>query len=622
MDWGEDQVLSGFINKTQYQYPYKNGLDDKDEDGNVIVGVLAGQSIYGGNSANTNLTLFANSGDSGGGNTGYVQVGDNFRPTVDSSWSIGTDTERFLKIWTDEVQSGTLNLTSGSITDSSGTIDFGDEALTTTGTITGGDALIANITIGTSSITSASGAIDFGDEALTTTGLGTFGELNVNNARLINNTLESKNAQALKLKSVEAAKQILVEGVFEPSGGVWDFGTALSPWGDGLFNGTVSASILDATTRVEANTMILTTGSIIDTTGTISFGDEDLITSGELSAGQVVVDNITINGNLIQATAGNLNLNSASLIGYGQSLQPTNDNTQDIGDGTHRVQDLYIGSNFKDGTDTFIVSEFMELRNVMYRDAARTQAVQDGDTLFYDSASGTWLANHPDTEITHNELSGLTDGDAGHTQFAVLAGRSGGQTLQGGTGAGEDLLLESTADGSKGNVKVSDTFIPDVNASYSGGWTGLDIGGSSNYFRHIYSKGEHFGLRIENVGALPGASANNKGRLIYLTTNDKLYKDKGGTWETIGGATKCIICFVQEKMQAHNAVAFDGSQTTKNIDVSGSVGDARTADFSLLDNSNDYAKMYVSLKATSASNVRVTTNIPLPAGNYTLIGFE
>jgi len=69
------------------------------------------------------------------------------------------------------------------------------------------------------------------------------------------------------------------------------------------------------------------------------------------------------------------------------------------------------------------MTEVMALRNNLFRDAARTQAVQAGDSLFYDAVSGTWLASTPDTEITHSGLSGLTTGDAGHTQFALLAGR-------------------------------------------------------------------------------------------------------------------------------------------------------------------------------------------------------
>ena len=47
-------------------------------------------------------------------------------------------------------------------------------------------------------------------------------------------------------------------------------------------------------------------------------------------------------------------------------------------------------------------------------------------------------------------LTGLTDDD--HTIYALLAGRSGGQILIGGTGAGDDLTLRSTSNATDGDV--------------------------------------------------------------------------------------------------------------------------------------------------------------------------
>ena len=49
-------------------------------------------------------------------------------------------------------------------------------------------------------------------------------------------------------------------------------------------------------------------------------------------------------------------------------------------------------------------------------------------------------------------LTGLSDDD--HTQYALLAGRSSGQTLIGGTASGENLTLNSTSDSTKGLIKL------------------------------------------------------------------------------------------------------------------------------------------------------------------------
>ena len=52
----------------------------------------------------------------------------------------------------------------------------------------------------------------------------------------------------------------------------------------------------------------------------------------------------------------------------------------------------------------------------------------------------------------HDKWAGLGDDD--HTQYALLAGRAGGQTQIGGTAAAEDLKLQSTAHATRGTVEV------------------------------------------------------------------------------------------------------------------------------------------------------------------------
>ena len=68
-----------------------------------------------------------------------------------------------------------------------------------------------------------------------------------------------------------------------------------------------------------------------------------------------------------------------------------------------------------------------------------------------------------DTTIDHGLLLGLADDD--HLQYALLAGRAGGQLLQGGTAAGEDLTLESTSNAGKGTVISLDPLeVDDIDA--------------------------------------------------------------------------------------------------------------------------------------------------------------
>ena len=78
---------------------------------------------------------------------------------------------------------GTCAVAAGSITDSSGAISFGDENLSTTGTLASGvltaasGSTVGNLTLANGSITDSGGAISFGDENLSTTGTFSSGNL-------------------------------------------------------------------------------------------------------------------------------------------------------------------------------------------------------------------------------------------------------------------------------------------------------------------------------------------------------------------------------------------------------------------------------------------------------------
>lgn len=70
--------------------------------------------------------------------------------------------------------------------------------------------------------------------------------------------------------------------------------------------------------------------------------------------------------------------------------------------------------------------------------------------------------NHQSTGLQAGQLdhgaalTGLSDDD--HTQYALLAGRSGGQDIIGGTAASNNLTLESTSNATKGEIQAKDNF--------------------------------------------------------------------------------------------------------------------------------------------------------------------
>lgn len=74
--------------------------------------------------------------------------------------------------------------------------------------------------------------------------------------------------------------------------------------------------------------------------------------------------------------------------------------------------------------------------------------VTDDDPYYGDNVTIT-ISN---SAIDHGLLAGLSDDD--HPQYVAKDGRSGGQIVYGGTGVGDDLILLSTTNGTKGSVDI------------------------------------------------------------------------------------------------------------------------------------------------------------------------
>ena len=120
-----------------------------------------------------------------------------------------------------------------------------------------------------------------------------------------------------------------------------------------------------------------------------------------------------------------------------------------------------------------------------------------GNGKIYVKGSGTgntgWLDVSAGGGATdHGALTGLGDDD--HTQYLLLAGRSGGQIATGGTGSGDDLVLRSTTNATKGDVFIND----------QGGNTILGGGELSNELRFMEPAGSganYTGFKSGAMGA-------------------------------------------------------------------------------------------------------------------------
>lgn len=100
----------------------------------------------------------------------------------------------------------------------------------------------------------------------------------------------------------------------------------------------------------------------------------------------------------------------------------------------------------------------MSGRTILTLGSANIEQVQDIVAAMLQNALGVvWTYNDAAGTITpaldHGGLGGLSDDD--HTQYALLAGRSGGQTVYGSTVAAENLRLDGTSHATPGTVYTS-----------------------------------------------------------------------------------------------------------------------------------------------------------------------
>jgi hypothetical protein len=602
VDWSTDSILSAWQNQTLAFYVQKIGYDEADETGTPITGLYAGQRIYGGASANTNLTLSANSGDGAGPQTGFVQVTDHFRPATDNELSLGTTDKRWMSVWATEFKAGTMTLSGGSLTDSSGSVSMGMTSLNTQGSLTVGNTTIT----GLGSILEASGQIDFDTADLRTLGdiyadkLFLTSSLNLpSGSKIANFTFTNGNINCDSPNVSLNALNITTTGAIYAS-------DIILMNNLNIYDNNILTTVTNSSLNISANgTGSVYIGSTLITGYQVSVVDAPLIVSG--ATGYLQSGGLRMQGVVLSSVTSGTNIvlqPNNGIVSVSSNVVASTDAARDLGASALRWRDLFVSQAIKDGTNTFTVPDLMKLKDANYRTADRSQAAQVGDALFWDGTQ--WLASAPDTEITHSSLGGLVAGDAGHTQFVMLEGRLGAQTIHGGVSAGGNLFLDSTSNATKGFINAASPLRPSTDASYSTQWDGLDLGGPVRRWKDIYSAGEHRGLRFENVDTLPSSSSTTPGKAYYLITDQNLYIDTGLAIKQVGG------------FRVYYDTSWNGTDTLKDVTVSGA--DARFAIWQLKDNSNDFECMYVSIKATSATNVRITVGSPLPAGTYRLVG--
>ena len=125
--------------------------------------------------------------------------------------------------------------------------------------------------------------------------------------------------------------------------------------------------------------------------------------------------------------------------------------------GSFEVRAQTLQSDVATGTAPLIVASTTKVTNL------NVDLLDDQSGAYYlDAANftGTNWTDLTDTGATtlhkhdHGGSDGLADDD--HTQYALLAGRSGGQTITGGTASGDDITIRSTTNATKGDIFLAD----------------------------------------------------------------------------------------------------------------------------------------------------------------------
>ena len=564
VDWGIDGVLSELTDRTQPLFVIKRGSTDYDLDtGLALTGDNAGQHIFGGDLSDQHLTLHANNGDSVG-NSGYIQLDDSLRPIpTRTDLTIGTAGNHFAHGYFDQVTIGTASLNIQSDATKTTLTDSNNEFDFGSGNIdTLGDITYANAII--------SGQITIA------------GELNLDETGLSLTTGDAFSFNNLDLTDVDNI----------------------------------------VATSSSFGTLGISSGLITDTSGDISFDNENLTTTGNLnclnmtagglvSGGALTIDTIGINNSKVTST-GNLELEAQNdtikLLTKAESLgidatgsitatdsvsvgsigsyttlgQGTLNNSSNeistnsvlypsaslnLGKTTNLFANIYMSGSIGNASLSTSIGTIISLRDILV----------DADANDFIKYDGTKFVAAPVASGDHTALlniNGGANGDGGHSVFPKLAGRTGGQIINGSDTTAESLHLRDNSVDNNG-ITLSGLEI------YPTGDGAIDNGISGNAWKDVYVKG--------NVKVWNGLAYENlQGRKVFKDT----------------------------------AVAFNGSDLTKAVDVSASVDSANECIWQFRDTAgNNYEVLGVTI-TTSSTHVTISTSIALPAGNYTLMGIQ
>ena len=520
------------------------------------------------------------------------------------------------------VSVGSLTLDSGTITDESGAISFGDENLSTTGTLSAetGSSL-GNITLADGSIT-AGGNISFGDENLSTTGTlntgiatlastSTIGDITLANGSITdeggsisfgNENLTTTGTLSAGVATLGAGSEIgditLSDGSITSSSDTISFGNdAIST------SGTLSSGTATLATGSTVGNLTLADGSITDSDGSISFGDNDLSTNGSINSGRAVLGSNT--------TIGSLTLSDGFITDTGGSISFDDENISTTGTLNSGTATLATGSTIgnltlADGSitdaggsisfdDVNLTTEGIITANSFSGDGSNLTGVEASSTGTLSGATPIILEGEiPDSAQTTLSLVEPT------TDRTITFPDVTGTVLTTGNESTIDQV-GTIASGTWQGTAVADTYVAD-DLTISGGTINNTIIGGTAPVAGTFT-------------TLTGSSAD----VGTVNISDGLITDSGGT-----------ISFDNENLNTSGTLA-SGSQTvTGNVTASDTVSaeqltstdDLTVADQASIDGTLTLATGSItdSDGAIDFGNENLSTSGTLASGSQTVTG--
>jgi hypothetical protein len=173
----------------------------------------------------------------------------------------------------------------------------------------------------------------------------------------------------------------------------------------------------------------------------------------------------------------------------------------------------------------------------------------------------------------HGALSGLSDDD--HTQYALLAGRSGGQTLIGGTASSNNLLLRSTSDSTKGYISIGET--PSTKVIIGG--TSMPLATSAvfgvNNNRTFSSAGDNYGNDFRSLPTFSGTTGGNFTGADFTTlptASVNMNTITAVSFQSAGSSTGTVTQAIGVTAFATSVGAPTTTATSANVQVGGFAG--------------------------------------------------